>query len=631
MTLYCDRVTWGVVTWVCRQKLARSNDSDVRVLILDDRETPWTSRLWTVVLRQMRCRPEEVPFFAGHLRTSAGEAVRPAARKAAFGMAAEGAAAVLAAAPGLCSIDARWQRHTLRLALAKRLWLAAEHVTLRVSVANALAREAGTPAVVAVEWPPELPARCLSGLTSDIPVVVTGRRSPGWRAGRFSLALYLGRRWVRRVRSRRGAAASTGEGDPALLVLQEDDVSFDLAVRRQPHWLTWAETPPFRTVVLRLNELNSVDLTPEQRETSRIEVVDQRGLAGSTGSPAVLGPLRADVARAAFMNFAAWSASTSLAAGHMARVLLAASRLARVCHERQVRAFMTCENYALEADAMQLLAGPMKIRTLSYQYSTMPYASLAMATTADEVVTFSPMFHARFVQPGYTPPAFRDCGYVYSSSFPQVRDRARARRTRMSEAGARFVVGVFDESVQRDKYGLVSLRDYEQELLELLEWLQRDPSVGLVLKTQFLSHHTQVSVRVAARLATAVKTGRLEVPVAGRHRNVILPAEVAASCDITIGHAIGGTASLEAALVGCRSLILNTYNVVTDADPTLARADIVYPSMSVALDAIDALRSGKDEAASLGDWSPILHEFDPFADEDASARLFAVLGKATQH
>ncbi len=49
-------------------------------------------------------------------------------------------------------------------------------------------------------------------------------------------------------------------------------------------------------------------------------------------------------------------------------------------------------------------------------------------------------------------------GYPFDGSFALVHERARARRTRMREAGAEFVVCYFDESVQDDKYGLVHRR-----------------------------------------------------------------------------------------------------------------------------------------------------------------------------
>lgn len=631
MIAYCDRLSWPVAVFALRQRLAGAWPRATQVLLLDGPVRGHIGRALAGVLAMSGCCVREVAFFAGHLRTPSGEAVRPAARKAAFVLADRSAESVIRRSPTLRAINDSWGRNTVRLATAKRLWPIAEHLTLRVFVANALARAERGASMLVITWPAELPRHLAAAVPSDIPVRVAGRRSRSWRSGRFSVVLWAARRWLRRLRATRLTARQSDETSPALMVIQEDDLSLDRTVRSQPHWMSLGQAPPFRTVVLRISELASVDLTLAEQRASGIEVVDAEGLAGARADTVVASRARRDCWRAAALSVVAPSSACSQVAGDAARLVMTAGSLATLCAARGVRAFMTCENYTVEADAMQLVAGPMGVRTLSYQYSTLPYPSLAMITTADQMVTFAPMFHDRFVFPGYTPPAFVDGGYVYASQFRHVRPLAAARRARMAAAGATFVVGVFDESVQRDKYGLVDATEYEAELMDLLEWLRRDSTLGIVFKTQFQSHQRGLSVSVTDAIAAAVASGRFDMPVRGHHRNGVLPAEVAAGADITIGHAIGGTASLEAALIGCRSVIVNAYDFVSASDAAYARGDIVYPSLAAARAAIDAFRQGDPMRARLGDWAPILHEFDPFQDEDSASRLQSVLTAAVCH
>lgn len=95
--------------------------------------------------------------------------------------------------------------------------------------------------------------------------------------------------------------------------------------------------------------------------------------------------------------------------------------------------------------------------------------------------------------------------------------------------------------------------------------------------------------------------------------------------DISLGHMVGATAALEAALAGCRSLIIDSYGQIRHRRDLYDRADVVYPSVDAALLAIDSFKAGAPETARLGDWTPILAEFDPFRDGHAPDRLRALI------
>ena len=209
---------------------------------------------------------------------------------------------------------------------------------------------------------------------------------------------------------------------------------------------------------------------------------------------------------------------------------------------------------------------------------------------------------------------------MFDSSFALTRRRAGERRARLEAAGARFIYCFFDESLQRDKYGTTHPSDLEADLRLLLQRLLDDPSAGLILKPQFMRFAPKEVPELRAVIEAAERTGRAMVVSDGVHRNNVLPAEAALSADIAIGHASGGTASLEAALVGRRSVMLNPYGFVTPHDALYATCGLVYPSLPHALDAIDRFRRGDRDAGGVGDWSPIVHHFDPFRDGHAARR-----------
>jgi hypothetical protein len=580
-------------------------------------------------LRRLGLRLEVVSFFAGHLRTATGEAVRPAARKAAFRMAFEAATTLLDGSRVLSDVNARWQRDTVRLYLARRLWPAAERLLLRAMVVQALGASGGGPLTLVIPRPVELPPGVVRALVQNVTLQFAGLQRSGWRTGRLAPTL----RWARQLlRGRRSQPPEIpADGLPAVLLLQEDDVSLDRSYRTQPHWLSPGDTPPFRTVILRLGPA-AIDAPLDALERHRIDVVSpDEPVSSSERDLPICGRLRRDSRRLRRVAIFHPDPAVACAAGEVATLTATAEGLAALAVRRRVRAFLTCENYMLHADAMQLIGAPLGIKTLSYQYTSLPYPSLALMTTAGAMITFAPLYHPRWTWPGLTPPRFVDAGYVHDSSFALLRDRAAERCARLRAAGASFVIGVFDESVQRDKYGLVSLSEYEAHLELLLARVVDDRSLGLVFKTQFHHNLDGMSDRLRDALNRGLATGRVELPAHGRHRNTVFPAEVALSSDITIGFAIGSTASLEAALAGCRSLIVNAHGLMTDADALYLRADIQYPTLADALHAIDRYRRGEPAQTALGDWSDILPEFDPFRDGRSAARLRTVIEEAIEN
>ncbi|HXG55446.1 MAG TPA: hypothetical protein VNJ03_08730 [Vicinamibacterales bacterium] len=627
MIVFCDQLTFRAAYALAKQRLSAALPAGTRVALLDGSPDTPRARCASALLSVLGFKVAEVAFFAGHLKTRTGEGVGPAAAKLGFQLADRSASLIIRRSALLRRVNAAYPRDSVRLRLAKQLWLPSLELWTRILVADALARASGAGALLIVTWPAMLPRGLQGELEAPLEVLAAGQKRPGWKSGRLSALLWAVRQWVRRLLTRRRAARTDGHL-PALLTLQEDDLSFDRSFRSQPHWLNLDAPGAFRTVVLRAGRTADVHLTPAERTAARIETIEIGELAAASGDAPIARQTRRDGLKLCLRAAFARDAAESWAAGEVARLLLAAGEMAQLSVEHGVVAFLTCENYQLHADAMQLVAPALGIRTLSYQYSNMTHPSLPMLSTADELLTFAPMFHSRFTWPGFTPPAFTNVGYVFESSFELAGPRAAARRERMQAAGAKFVIGFFDESIQRDKYGWVSADDHEAELRALVELVLGDPSVGLVIKTQFHHNIQLASSKLKADLAEAERTGRLEMPSHGRHRNSVLPCEVAASSDITIGHVFGGSASLESALAGSRSVMVNSLGIVSLADPLYARAQIVLPSMDAVLAAIAALRRGDPGRQALGDWTPILSEFDVFRDGRSADRFRAAVESA---
>ena len=248
-TVFCDRLSAKAAAWITWMRL-RGRMPDGGVAVLDGPPSGAVERLAQSALRLLGVEVSEAPFFAGHLRTAEGEAVRPAARKAAFRLALDAAADLVSGSAALRGLDDRWPRHVVRLHLARGLWLPAERLMLRVMVAETIARASGRlPAAIVLPRPSELPRESLLKLRSDRRVRFAGRTRVSARTSRAGMVAW----WLRQLwRGRQGnSPQSAASRLPALLVLQEDELSLDRSYRTQPHWLAPQKgPPPFRTLVL---------------------------------------------------------------------------------------------------------------------------------------------------------------------------------------------------------------------------------------------------------------------------------------------------------------------------------------------------------------------------------------------
>jgi hypothetical protein len=325
------------------------------------------------------------------------------------------------------------------------------------------------------------------------------------------------------------------------------------------------------------------------------------------------------------------SPSETVALSSIAEVFACAIRMVGLCETHNIQAFMTCENYMLEADAMQLIGPRLGVRTLSYQYSNLGHVGPGLMTTADEMMLFSPWYQKYWQRDGIAPQKFVPVGYVYDSSFVFVSKDAGCVREQLQEAGAEFVICFFDESLQHDKFGLISLEDHKSDILSLVRLLLDDPTVAVVIKAQFQWNSPSRLPELEDVVDSARVTGRYLELSEGVHRNIVLPAAAGMTADMCIGHSVGGTASLEAALAGTRSILLNPYGRTDGNHELYQKCDILYGSMEKTVAAIKGYRQGDSRRAGLGDWSNILHQFDSYRDGQAAYRIRQILDQTIMH
>jgi len=627
--LYLDRLTFRSVLHVARRR------GRVRHVTLLDAPSG-AGRFWQGVLALAGVPCQVADFFAGHLKTGDGESVYFAARRVA-NHAALAAAAQLVAGPVLGPLNASSSRNTVQLFIARHLARHIEEWVSRILVVRSLETAGG--AHLLIRRPRRFPVGVLSEVAPEIHREYYDDPVREWSAfvGDVGMALlrnvwrFTHVRWP--VSPHRSAKPMVR---PALLVMQEESLRNRNTLRNQLHFIDRdANQAPFETFVLMApraalfdNEqpclLKGVTVLPYESMG--------RALAEFRRHPCLRRVAR-DRRRILINLWRVESYSEFYCLIQVWLLLFHAQLLAGTFLKFGIRCFLTKEPRV--GDAAQLVAAEVGVTTVALQYSNTPFVSPGMMSTADVFLVFSDAYRAVFESAGIGPGRFVVNGYLYDGVAPFVRSKAREHRRHLEQHGARFVICYFDESVQHDRWGVISTHDHLSELHALARLVVASGDVGVIVKSQFMRNSPSAVYRSDALLAEAVRTGRYLEVREGVHRNDVYPTEVALAADICIGHKFGATAALEAAAAGSRALLIDAHGVVTEWDRVYATSDVVVGDIWQAIAAIEQFRAETGARSSLGNWDGIRAVLAPALPEDALTRTRQVildsLSREVQH
>lgn len=624
--LFCDRLCLGACLAATALKLTTAREANWLVS-LDPLPRPAIASLLAFPVRLFGLRVKEAQFFAGHLKDPSGQSVYRAARCESAAMAFVAAARLMDRVPLLRELNEQHGRDTIRLHLTKRLWPELEEILRRALVAQALSTKNDAVCVL-VRRPSGVDATILTAAVAGVEI----RHYGSWLARLYAWGSAAEGIWIAAAQAgkflftRRGQPRPVDRrATPTVLMLQEDELGTDRTVRTQPHFLFPEDpTPDFRTYIW-MSQKGSPD-SECLAGLAAMRVVplmpaDVARLARMHGRNSVPGALRRGGVRVLRAALSSLDAPTVLALAGTGKLLLRAATAAALCEAIGATVTLNGEPHLVDADAMLVAGFAMRVPSVAFQYSNISLVSPAMMTTADLMLLFSTQYGRNWQHDGIRPGLTADIGYLYGRVFPALATRAALHRARLAAAGARFILCFFDENVTSGKYGQMSPADHLDEIRSLADLVLSDPTVGVIVKTQFARNSPG---RLYARdpiIAAAVATQRyVELYIEG-NRNKAFPAEAALSADIAIGHVVGATAALEASLAGCRCLLLNRYESRGTWDDLYQRGDIVYASMAELLAAVSAFRAGDPARAGLGDWSSFIQLFDRHRDGGAADRL----------
>lgn len=629
--IFIDRLSFKSSQMVLR--LIRSN-KDYRLVknvnVLDPIKytfSSWIIKLW---MRLYSIKVNETIFVAGDLFTNNGLNVWQEAKNISVDIDYKTSKRVITESKALSRLSEHWEKNKILLCIYKYFWLNhhIKHRTVKkILVADALSREYESNVNhLILSLPTCYNIDDFKHIDKKIKISFYPSREWSIKSTRLSVLLLIFYSYIKYIlcimlNSFKAESILGRKNDPAILLLQEEDISLDRSYRSQPHWLFMEDNlPKYRTIIV---DNNNGSMKCNKMHKYNIYFVTYDKLHSYTFNH----PLHKKISYSIKMLLRE-SLIYSDVPGHLLFELVQYFLLARLltdfCVYENIKAFMTCENYLREANVMNLIGSELDVHTISYQYSNMDTVAPAMMSAADSICTFSPLFNERWGEKMFYNNEFVHIGYPYDASFKLLIDRAEETRKRIMQKGVNFIITYFDETVTDDKYGLTTKLDHFQVINSLMQMILEVKNFAIIIKTQFLINSPSVLYKDNANIKKVIKTGRwieLKQNQYANTRNILFPAEAALSSDMSIGHAEGGTSGLEAVLAGSRCILLNKHKFGGDNVKIFNQANILYNDMQSALDAIYKYHKDDLEYQNLGDWSSIVDQFDSHRDGGSAKRL----------
>ena len=418
---------------------------------------------------------------------------------------------------------------------------------------------------------------------------------------------------------------SVNQAKNIILSPSEDTISLDPTSRNQQFWTVGATENASYYVLkngLKFKKFSLVSFFGNTQVLSPCIV----GLALRKHSrDPRLDTLRKPLVRAILMSVLSWNMVNFFAYMNALILFKRGIQVGSVALFLKVTGYVFKETHHLETDAIQLVSGKIGVITYAIQYSNLVRKSCLMKSTADKFLIFSDIYKSTFSDKAFSPGEFVVTGYPYREVVRDVEKPAKRIKTSLNNLGVSMIIGYFDENISPPgKYAEITKEIHRHEILLLAHLVLSHKKIAVIVKSQFIYNRISLIYKSDEIIQEALATGRLLDLCNGDVRNNVYPTEVAHAADICIGNAVGATASLEVAVCGVRSVMVNPLKVEAVWTRFLGTT-IIFSNREDCLLTIQDFDRNALANSNVGDWSSVIRNFDPYVDDSSFRRIQSVV------
>ena len=288
-----------------------------------------------------------------------------------------------------------------------------------------------------------------------------------------------------------------------------------------------------------------------------------------------------------------------------------------------IKVFLTwykCENNHMAiADAIKEASGVFAVWQISFD----GFSTIECTTNADIVFSFSSWSDNIERQLGSKINYHVITGYPKDYVAPLLRKEAMALRTKLQSNGAEKIVFVIDENSADDSRWQTGHTLQRENYSFILEKALTTPWLGVVFKPKVAKTLRRRLGEVADLLTEVEKMGRCYIyEASGRHTASAPPILAGLSADVCIhSHLSSGTASLECALEGIPTLLIDREGCPDSKLYELPEGKVIFKNWPETIDALMEHFQTPQGIPGFGDWSGIIDQLDPFRDGKAANRM----------
>ena len=293
-----------------------------------------------------------------------------------------------------------------------------------------------------------------------------------------------------------------------------------------------------------------------------------------------------------------------------------------------IKKFFFYKTYFPITDAIQIISKDLGVSTSGFQYTDMNFASPLMMSSSDNFLIFSDLYKNVFKKKNLGPKNFFLNGYPHDYLLHDNSLDVKEIKNNFKKKGVNFTISFFNESEQIGKWSHHD-KNFNIKILEFFsKIILENKNIGLILKPQ--KNRLSLKKYNNKFITKALETGRILELIkksSSKHfhnLNLIYPSMAASASDISIGIAFGGTAALEAALTGNRTILLNLTKDFYPWSNIMLKENIIFNSLEALKIEIDEI-SNSDLETNLGDWKRIINNFDNFRDSKGHERIYSFL------
>jgi len=220
-------------------------------------------------------------------------------------------------------------------------------------------------------------------------------------------------------------------------------------------------------------------------------------------------------------------------------------------------------------------------------------------------------------------------GYIGDYKFKNKKIKAEELRYKLTSNGIRYVIGFFDQGYSADSMFQMGYHISDRGYQFLLNKILTHEDIGIIIKPKKpkilklkLSNTSNDLLEKAIRSKKCILLNDHAVHHVKNFEDI--PAQVAMASDITIHDTLmAGTAALESALVGCKSLMFDYFGAKQSLF-NQNNLDIVYADWNLLWAKIIDDKN-KQSNNGFGNWNNIIKKFDPYMDGKANQRIIDIL------